>query len=739
MNMLVTALVGTLLWTAPGPTPGPLETSREWLRAGKTSAAFGLLASTWPTLERAEDRQQARYLLGRELIKRGSAAGLEHIEALPRPFGLLEDRRLVWRARGLALTDRFDEAILALESARSVAANKREQGELALERARIYLAAGRSDRALEIYEDLLTGTFERHHRATALGQIVGLTRATDSRRARRATRTLLIHLPETPEARSTELSYGPKDLSTRDRVKRARTLVQRFEYKEARDILRPLIEHTKHGSEARWLVGLIGIKKLRDAPEEARRLLGRVAKSKSEHAEEALFLLMRTFIKEDRYEEALAVGKRYKKRYPRGNFSARVAYYRAWLPYDERRCDVAVPRFKSYLKRFKYRRTYALGFVGWCGIRDGKWKTAVEDYEGLAGVSGALHQGKAWFWQAYALDKLGRRDAARSKLAKLNRVYPLTWYAMHGRQMAARWDGADPRASALPWPGGGALGERLSFSKDTWSWPNLSQKMRRKLDRVRALVVADEVDLARALYTPIREKVERGVSSRRREAFVRFMGHAVDDHKHGWALATGRRLSGLMALPQRADERWALGYPKAYEAIVEHGAPTRDIPPIFVYSIMRQESRYHPSMISAMDAIGALQMIPQTATLVGEATGQTYDPVTFADPRVGFPFSFFYMGEHAKLWRRQWSLVAASYNAGPAPVIRWVEENPGASLAWLVEEFSYNEARAYTRKVSEHLLRYLWLYVPEAQDRAPILDQLFPLEVLPPDPEVEVY
>ena len=737
MNVIVTAVLGALLCASPAPEP--LETAREWLRSGKTNAAFGLLASTWPTLERAEDRAQARYLLGRELIKGGSPAGLEHIDALPRPFGVLEDRRLIWRARGLALTNRYDEAIVALEVARGVAADKREQGELALERARLYRAAERPASALAIYEDILSNKFERHHRAMALGQIVELTRTSDPRRAKRATRTLLIHLPETPQARSDGLSYGPRDLSTRDRVKRARTLFQRFEYEEAREILRPLIEHKKHGPEARWLVGLIGIKKLRDAPDEARRMLGRVANSRSEHAEEALFLLMRTYIKEDRYEEAIEVGKRYKKRYRRGNFSARVAYYRAWLPYDERRCDVAVPRFKSYLKRFKYRRTYALGFIGWCGIRDGKWKAAIADYEGLAGIGGALHQGKAWYWQAYALDKLGKRDAARAKLAKLDRVYPLTWYSMHGRQMIARWDGLDPRASALPWPGGGALGARLSLSPDTWSWPRLTEKTRRTFERVRSLVAADEVDLARALYTPIREKVESAVRSSRRQAFVRFMGHAVDDHKHGWAQATGRHLSGLMALPPRADERWALGYPKAYEAIVEHGSPAREIPPIFVYSIMRQESRYHPSMISAMDAIGALQMIPQTAILVGEALGQPYDPVTFADPRVGFPFSFFYMGEHAKLWRRQWALVAGSYNAGPAPVIRWVEENPGASLAWLVEEFSYNEARAYTRKVSEHLLRYLWLYVPEASDRAPILDQLFPLKVLPPDPEVEVY
>ncbi len=737
MTGALTAMLSSLLMaTSPAE---PLEQAREWLRAGKTSAAFGLLASTWPTFEREGDRAQARYLLGRELIKRGSHAGLEHIQALPRPFGRLEDRRLVWRARGLALTERHDEAILALEKARDVAANQRERGELALDRARIYRAAGRSDRALAIYEDLVSGRFERHHRATALGQIVALTRQSDPRRAKRATRRLLIHFPETPEARSGALSYGPRDLSTRDRFKRAQALFHQFEYEESREILRPLLEHPKHGQEARWLVGLIGIKKLRDAPDEARGLLRRVARSKSEHAEEALFLLMRTYIKEDRYEEAMEVGKRYAKRYPRGNFSARVAYYRAWLPYDERRCDVAVPRFKAYLKRFKYRRTYAHGFIGWCGIRDKKWAAAVEGYEGLAQIGGALHQGKAWYWQAYALDKLGKRDAARAKLAKLDRVYPLTWYSMHGAQMRALWDGRDPRASAQPWPGGGSVDERLSSSPKTWAWPRLSGKLERQFERIRQLVRADEVDLARVLYTPIREKVERSVSAQRRHAFVRFMGHAVDDHKHGWAMATGRHLSGLMALPEEADERWALGYPKAYQAIVEHGAPTRDIPPNFVYSIMRQESRYHPSMISAMDAIGALQMIPQTAVLVGEAIGQAYDPVTFADPRVGFPFSFFYMGEHAKLWRRQWALVAGSYNAGPAPVIRWVEENPGAPLVWLVEEFSYNEARAYTRKVSEHLLRYLWLYVPRAEDRALILDQLFPLEVLPPDPEVEVY
>ena len=122
-------------------------------------------------------------------------------------------------------------------------------------------------------------------------------------------------------------------------------------------------------------------------------------------------------------------------------------------------------------------------------------------------------------------------------------------------------------------------------------------------------------------------------------------------------------------------------------------------------------------------------MIPQTAILCGQEMGTPYDATTFMDPRVGFPFSVFYMAKHMKRWRGQLLLVAASYNAGPSPVGRWLRENPGATLPFLVEEFSYNEARVYTRQVASHTLRNLWLYEPDASRRAQILDQMFPVQV----------
>ncbi|MDP6943686.1 MAG: hypothetical protein QF464_06010, partial [Myxococcota bacterium] len=56
-------------------------------------------------------------------------------------------------------------------------------------------------------------------------------------------------------------------------------------------------------------------------------------------------------------------------------------------------------------------------------------------------------------------------------------------------------------------------------------------------------------------------------------------------------------------------------------------------------------------------------------------------------------------------------------------------ENPGSTLPFLIEEFSYNEARVYTRQVASHTLRNLWLYESDPTRRAAILDRMFPVEV----------
>ena len=547
---------------------------------------------------------------------------------------------------------------------------------------------------------------------------------------RRMAKRLLLHYPDLPQANSEALPLTVKELSDAERLRRAERLMKRFVYEKARPELTRLAEHPKLGRDARWHLAQIGLTKLRDDPESARKLFKREIALGGPRKEEALFSLIRTHVKEDQYKEALRLGDSYDRRYPNGKFAERIAYYRGWLPYDERNCKRALPHLKRYVKRFGKRRSYVRGFIAWCHIRDGQWKSAIKAFEELMGYRGPLTAGKALYWQAYAWDKLGQRRKGRKKLEALRARYPLTYYDILGQQMLALWDGRDARASQLKWPKGGTASLSASrLDPAAWQWPGLSPTTAARFARVRALVEIDEIALARKAFSPIRDAVEAATPLAKREAFRVSMSFAVENFKYGWKLASGGKINGNLVLPHLAPLSWILDYPRAYGPLVDRLEASYQVPSEFVYGIMRQESRYKPSAISARDAIGALQMIPQTAILCGEKMGTPYNALTFMDPRVGFPFSAFYMAKHQTKWKGQLLLVAASYNAGPSPVARWLRENKDAPLPFLIEEFSYNEARVYTRQVASHTLRNLWLYETNAEHRGEVLDRMFPLAV----------
>ncbi len=52
-----------------------------------------------------------------------------------------------------------------------------------------------------------------------------------------------------------------------------------------------------------------------------------------------------------------------------------------------------------------------------------RWDEALEDFNQVASLAGARADA-AWYWKAYALDKLGRRDEAQAAIAELRKSYP---------------------------------------------------------------------------------------------------------------------------------------------------------------------------------------------------------------------------------------------------------------------------------------------------------------------------
>jgi soluble lytic murein transglycosylase len=723
----------TLISLAAAPAQAadrsPLDDIRETIRSGDIVGATSALLQLEPSTKDETSRVHARFLLGKLLTEQGSLVGLGYLRELPAPLEGVDDRRLVWLARAAMLHAPEASTALAIEAALPHAANQDERTELLLGLVAVQDALGRRETAAKALKRVAEGVGPRQHRATALRQLATREEEPLSER-RRVARQLLLYFADLPQGKAAGLPLTVEELSDSERLRRAERLMQRFVYEEARPELTRLAEHAQLGRDARWHLAQIGLTKLRDDPESARKLYKREIALGGPRKEEALFSLIRTHVKADNYDEALQLSDRYDRRYPQGKFTERIAYYRGWLPYDERKCARALPHLRRYVKRFGQRRSYVRGFIAWCHLRDGQWKAAVSAFEELMSYHGPLTAGKALYWQAYALDKMGKRRKGRGKLDALRARYPLTYYDMLGQQMLALWDGRDARASQLKWPGGGTASRAASrLDPAAWGWPRLSARTSARFMRVKALVEADEIALARIAFGPIRELVEGATPVAQREHFRVAMSFAVEDFKYGWRLASGGKLNGNLVLPHQAPLSWILDYPRAYGPLVERLEASYKVPAEFVYGIMRQESRYKPSAVSSRDAIGALQMIPQTAILCGDKMGTPYNALTFMDPRVGFPFSAFYMAKHQTKWKGQLLLVAASYNAGPSPVARWLKENMGAPLPFLIEEFSYNEARVYTRQVASHTLRNLWLYEADPERRAEVLDRMFPLAV----------
>ena len=728
-QLTLTGLCFFVTANALATAPDPLDSVRETIRAGQLDEATSALFALEPSTEDKATRIEARFLLGKLLTETKSLVGRAYLEALPAPMAHIDDRRLVWLARAAMLWPPDKSALNAIDRALPHAANADERTELLLGRVAIEDALGHREAAAKSLKAIAEGKGPRQHRASALRELASRPEEPLEARKRRAKR-LVMHYPDLPHAALEGLPIGLDALSDSERLGRPEKLMKRFVYDEARVELQRLSEHPSLGRDARWHLAQIGLTKLRDDPSGARSLFKREIALGGPRKEEALFSLIRTHVKEDQYKEALRLSDRYSQAFPRGKYAERIAYYRGWLPYDERRCSEALPHLKRYVKRFGQRRSYVRGFIAWCYIRDAKWSAAIEAFEALMSYRGPLTAGKALYWQAYAFDKLGERRKGRKKLAALRARYPLTYYDFLGRQMLAAWDGRDPRASTLPWPEGGtASANQARLHTEAWGWPKLGPTHQARFERIRALVAVDEIALARVAYWPIRDHIEAATPLAKREAFRVSMSFAIEDFKHGWKLASGGKINGNLVLPHTAPLSWILDYPRAYGPLVEALEARFGVPSEFVYGIMRQESRYKASAISARDAIGALQMIPQTAILCGKEIGTPYNALTFMDPRVGFPFSAFYMAKHQEKWRGQLLLVAASYNAGPSPVARWLKENADASLPFLIEEISYNEARVYTRQVASHTLRNLWLYERDVAKRGRVLDQMFPTAV----------
>jgi soluble lytic murein transglycosylase len=171
----------------------------------------------------------------------------------------------------------------------------------------------------------------------------------------------------------------------------------------------------------------------------------------------------------------------------------------------------------------------------------------------------------------------------------------------------------------------------------------------------------------------------------------------------GW----GWYSQSIATLAQSGDfDDVTLRYPRPYLDAVNSAAKRGQLPPDWVYAVMRQESLYRRDAISRADARGVMQMLPGTAVQVARRWHlPPPNREELFDPAVALPLGAVYLRELLDRYHEQLTLTFAAYNAGPAAVSRWIPQRSMDADIW-VENIPFNETRGYVQHIFEHIVAF---------------------------------
>ena len=163
----------------------------------------------------------------------------------------------------------------------------------------------------------------------------------------------------------------------------------------------------------------------------------------------------------------------------------------------------------------------------------------------------------------------------------------------------------------------------------------------------------------------------------------------------------------MMAPPYFSHVRYGL----YYSDLVIPDAQTNTLDPLFVFSVIRQESLFEGFVNSNAGARGLMQIIPATGA---EISSQLVWPYNYSDkdlyrPDVSVAFGTYYLAKNRALVNGDIYAALAAYNGGLGNAIIW-KELSGDDPDLFLETVRFEETRNYIRNIYEIYVIYRRLY-----------------------------
>ncbi|MEB3295464.1 MAG: transglycosylase SLT domain-containing protein [Synechococcales bacterium] len=311
---------------------------------------------------------------------------------------------------------------------------------------------------------------------------------------------------------------------------------------------------------------------------------------------------------------------------------------------------------------------------------------------------------KAGFWSGKWAMQLGQKDQAVMSFQRVLKDHPETYYAWRSATLLG-WNVGDfnnvrqltptvkrPKVRTELTAGSPALQELYHIGQDWDAWSYW------------------QVEFRNRVQPSMEEQFTDGV-----------MRLGVGDNLDGIFMVSNLRDRDKPEDQQKYQSLrknpsyWHALYPFPYMERIEAWAKDRQLNPMLVTALIRQESRFEAKIESSAGALGLMQVMPDTAKYI--ASQIKLKEYKLENPEDNIKLGTWYLDYTHEEYQGNTMLAVASYNAGPGAVSDWLAKSKTQDPDEFVEAIPYDETRGYVKSVLGNYWNYLRLYNPEISQK----------------------
>lgn len=180
----------------------------------------------------------------------------------------------------------------------------------------------------------------------------------------------------------------------------------------------------------------------------------------------------------------------------------------------------------------------------------------------------------------------------------------------------------------------------------------------------------------------------------------------------------------LVALYYLSDEIGRLMFPIRYMQEIKISSDNFNVDPLLIAAFIRTESNYNPKLKSSKQAIGLMQIMPDTADWIIQSAGYSKQMKDHLQrPDVNIEMGSWYLHWLSQRYQHVFTdersrtdeiaVIAAAYNAGQTKVSEWLKQEVWDGRYANRDQIPYGETRHYIKRILYYYDKYTQFYAKQ--------------------------